>query len=164
MAAGESAAAAAKRFAVGRATASRWMQAAHAAGRREAKRMGGGRAPRINGAVKTVLLDLLGGADNQLTLAQCRDRLAERTGGRAGRDRSDPGGRSSRAGYRRSAPGLADSDGRCRRAQPGAAGGRGRVRGADHHGAPAWAQSVRRAGLRRGAVRALDTGERVGRD
>ena len=78
--AGESPAAAAKRFAVGRSTAYRWMQAAHDEGRREAKRMGGGPAPRINGAVKAVLLDLLEGEDNHLTLAQCRDRLAEQTG------------------------------------------------------------------------------------
>ena len=80
MEAGESPAAAAKRFAVGRSTAYRWMQAAHDEGRREAKRMGGGPAPRISGAVKAVLLDLLRGEDNHLTLEQCRDRLAEQTG------------------------------------------------------------------------------------
>ena len=77
---GESPAAAAKRFAVGRSTAYRWMQAAHDEGRREAKRMGGGPAPRITGAIEATLLDLLKGEDNHLTLAQCRDRLAERTG------------------------------------------------------------------------------------
>ena len=42
MEAGESPAAAAKRFAVGRSTACRWAQAARDEGRREAKRMGGG--------------------------------------------------------------------------------------------------------------------------
>ena len=47
-----------------------------------AKRMGGGPGPRINGAVTAALLDLLKGEDSHLTLAQCRDRLAERTGGR----------------------------------------------------------------------------------
>ena len=82
MEAGESPAAAAKRFAVGRSTAYRWAQAARDEGRREAKRMGGGPGPRINGAVTAALLDLLKGEDNHLTLAQCRDRLAERTGGR----------------------------------------------------------------------------------
>ena len=45
MEAGESPAAAAKRFAVGRSTAYGWMQAASDEGRREAKRMGGGPAP-----------------------------------------------------------------------------------------------------------------------
>jgi hypothetical protein len=66
--------------------------------------MGGGPAPRISGAVTAALLDLLRGEDNHLTLEQCRDRLAERTGvrvhpwtvrgpgtaagGRAGRERN----------------------------------------------------------------------------
>ncbi len=77
---GESPAAAAKRFAVGRSTAYRWMRAAYDEGRREAKRMGGGPAPRIDGATKAALLDLLEGENNHLTLAQCRDRLAEQTG------------------------------------------------------------------------------------
>ena len=80
MEAGESPAAAATRFTVGRSTAYRWMQAAHDEGRREAKRMGGGPAPRLSGAVEVALLDLLGDEDNHLTLAQCRDRLAKRTG------------------------------------------------------------------------------------
>jgi transposase len=84
---GESPTAAAKRFAVGRSTAYRWMQAAHDEGRREAiaKRshgvmsaeptgqMGGGPAPRIDGAIMAALLDLLRGEDNHLTLEQCRD-------------------------------------------------------------------------------------------
>ena len=80
MEAGESPAAAAKRFAVGRSTGCRWARAVRDEGRREAKRMGGGPAPRINGAIKAALLDLLRGGDNHLTLEQCRDRLAEQTG------------------------------------------------------------------------------------
>src|SRR5689334_21188220 len=71
--------AAARRFAVGRSTAYRWATAARVEGRRAAKRMGGGPKPRITGEVETALLDLLGEA-NHLTLAECRDRLAERTG------------------------------------------------------------------------------------
>jgi transposase len=77
--AGESPAAAAKRFAVGRSTAYRWVAAARDEGRREAKRMGGGPAPRITGAVEAALLGMLG-QGNHLTPARCRDRLAEATG------------------------------------------------------------------------------------
>ncbi len=71
--------AAAKRFAVGRSTAYRWAAAARDEGRREAKRMGGGPAPRITGEVVAALLGMLR-EGNHLTLAQCRDRLAEATG------------------------------------------------------------------------------------
>src|SRR5690242_1666800 len=71
--------AAARRFAVGRSTAYRWATAARLEGRRAAKRMGGGPEPRITGEVEAALLDLLREA-NHLTLAECRDRLAERTG------------------------------------------------------------------------------------
>ena len=77
--AGESPDAAANRFAVGRPTAYHWVAAARDEGRREAKRMGGGPAPRIAGAVEAALLGMLG-RGNHLTLAQCRDRLAEATG------------------------------------------------------------------------------------
>ena len=77
--AGESPAAAAKRFAVGRSTAYRWAAAARDEGRREAKRLGGGPAPRITGAVEAALLGMLG-QGNHLTPARCRDRLAEATG------------------------------------------------------------------------------------
>ena len=80
MEAGESPTAVAKRFSVGRSSAYRWAQAARDEGRREAKRMGGGPTPRITGAVAAALLDLLKGENNHLTLAQCRDRLAEQTG------------------------------------------------------------------------------------
>ena len=79
MEAGESPDAAARRFAVGRSTAYRWAAAARDEGRRAAKRMGGGPAPRITGAVEAALLGVLGGG-NHLALAQCRDRLAAETG------------------------------------------------------------------------------------
>src|SRR5881227_659437 len=69
----------ARRFAVGRSTAYRWATAARLEGRRAAKRTGSGPKPRITGEVEAALLDLLREA-NHLTLAECRDRLAERTG------------------------------------------------------------------------------------
>src|SRR3954453_9195621 len=71
--------AAARRFAVGRSTAHRWAREARVEGRRAAKRVGGGPKPRIRGEVEAALLGLLEEA-NHLTLAECRDRLAERTG------------------------------------------------------------------------------------
>src|SRR4051794_41586394 len=71
--------AAARRFAVGRSTAYRWARAARTEGRRAAKRMGGRRTSKIAGEVEAALLGLLGAA-NHLTLAEYRDRLAERTG------------------------------------------------------------------------------------
>ena len=77
--AAEAAGAAARRFAVGRSTAYPWARAARVEGRRAAKRMGGGPRPRIAGEAGTALLGLLAEA-NHLTLAECRDRLAERTG------------------------------------------------------------------------------------
>ena len=77
--AGATPGAAARRFAVGRSTAYRWARAARVDGRRAAKRMGGGPKRRITGEVEAALLGLLGEA-NHLTLAECRDRLAERTG------------------------------------------------------------------------------------
>ena len=77
--AGEAPEAAARRFAVGRSTAYRWMAAAHNEGRREAKRMGGGPKPLIAGKVEAALRRMLE-KDNHLTLAECRDRLAAKTG------------------------------------------------------------------------------------
>src|SRR3954451_1567439 len=71
--------AAARRSAVGRSTAYRWAREARTEGRRAARRMGGGPKPRIAGEVEAALLGLLAGA-NHLTLAECRDRLAARTG------------------------------------------------------------------------------------
>jgi hypothetical protein len=55
----------------------RWAREARVEGRRTAKRMGGGPKPRIAGEVEAALLGLLREANQ---LAECRDRLAERTG------------------------------------------------------------------------------------
>jgi transposase len=77
--AGDSPDAAARRFAVGRSTAYRWVTAARDEGRREAKPMGGGPEPAITGAAEATLRRMLD-QTNHLTLAECRDRLAERTG------------------------------------------------------------------------------------
>jgi transposase len=77
--AGATPGAAARRFAVERSTAYRWATAARTEGRRAAKRVGGGPKPRVSGEVEATLLGLLREA-NHLTLAECRDRLAERTG------------------------------------------------------------------------------------
>ena len=77
--AGESPDTAARRFAVGRSTAYRWVAAARDEGRREAKRTGGGPAPAIRGEAEAALRRMLD-QTNHLTLAECRDRLAERTG------------------------------------------------------------------------------------
>ena len=71
--------AAARRFAVGRSTAYRWAREARVEGGRAARRMGGGPKPLITGEIEAALLGLLGEA-NHLTLAEGRDRLAERTG------------------------------------------------------------------------------------
>lgn len=77
--AGETPEVAAKRFAVGRSTAYRWAAAARDEGRREARPMHGGPAPRIRGEVEAVMLGL---ADrpNHLTLAEIAARLAETQG------------------------------------------------------------------------------------
>ena len=77
---GESPEAAARRFAVGRSTAYRWVAAARDEGRREAKQVGGGPAPVIRGEAEAALRRMLAGSDNHLTLAECRDRLAAETG------------------------------------------------------------------------------------
>ena len=77
--AGERPEAAARRFAVGRSTAYRWVGAARDEGRREAKRMGGGPKPVIRDEVEAALLGLVG-QENHLTLAECRDRLAAKAG------------------------------------------------------------------------------------
>lgn len=80
MEAGESPAAAAKRFAVGRSTAYGLDAGGQRRGAARGQADGRRSRARITGAVKTALLDLLGGEDNHLTLEQCRDRLAEQTG------------------------------------------------------------------------------------
>ena len=77
--AGEGVEAAARRFAVGRSTAYRWVTAAREEGRRGAKPMRGGPAPRITGEVEAALLRMLR-EDNRLTLAQCGERLAREAG------------------------------------------------------------------------------------
>jgi transposase len=77
--AGEAAEAVADRFMVGRATVYRWAAAARTEGRRTAKPMIGGPKPMICDAVEVVLRRLLQ-EHNHLTLAECRDRLAEETG------------------------------------------------------------------------------------
>ena len=77
--AGESVEAAAHRFAVGRSTAYRWVTAAREEGRREAKPMRGGPAPRIHGEVEATMLDLAG-RPNHLTLVEIATRLAETHG------------------------------------------------------------------------------------
>jgi transposase len=77
--AGETSEAAARRFAVGRSTAYRWVAAARDEGRREAKQGGGGPAPRIAGEVEAALLRLVGGT-NHLTLAELAAQLAETEG------------------------------------------------------------------------------------
>ncbi len=74
--AGETASAVARRFAVGRSTVQDWVRAWCQDGRREAGQMGGHRKPVIAGEAEAVLRRMLEGA-NHLTLAQCRDRLAE---------------------------------------------------------------------------------------
>ena len=80
--AGESAEAAARRFAVGRSTAYRWVRAAREEGRREAKPMRGGPAPRITGEVEAAMVDLAG-RPNHPSLAEIAARLAETHGVRA---------------------------------------------------------------------------------
>ena len=77
--AGESVEAAARRFAVGRSTAYRWVDAAREEGRREAKPMHGGPVPRIQGAVEAAML-ALAGRPHHLSLAEIAARLAETHG------------------------------------------------------------------------------------
>jgi transposase len=77
--AGESVEAVARRFAVGRSTAYRWVAAARDEGRREAKPMHGGPAPIIHGEVEAAMLDLAG-RPNHLSLAEIAARLAETHG------------------------------------------------------------------------------------
>ena len=79
MEAGETPEAAARRFAVGRSTAYRWAAAARDEGRREAKPMRGGPAPRITGGVEAAMLQLAGGPHHP-DLAEIAARLAEMTG------------------------------------------------------------------------------------
>ena len=77
--AGETPEAAARRFAVGRSTAYCWVAAARDEGRREAKPMRGGPAPRIRGGIEAAMLDVVGGPDHP-GLTEIAARLAEATG------------------------------------------------------------------------------------
>ena len=77
--AGEAPEAVAERFMVGRSSVYRWLAAARGEGRRAPKPMGGGAKPIIRDAIEAALRRLLE-ANNHLTLAECRDRLAEETG------------------------------------------------------------------------------------
>jgi transposase len=77
--AGEGVGAAARRFAVGRSTAYRWVAAARDEGRREARPMRGGPEPTIRGEVEAAMLGLAGGPDHP-SLAEIAARLAETTG------------------------------------------------------------------------------------
>lgn len=77
--AGEPADVVAERFVVGRSSVYRWIAAARDEGRRAAKRIGGGPRPIIRDEIEAVLRRLLE-ETNHLTLAECRDRLAEETG------------------------------------------------------------------------------------
>ena len=74
--AGEAVSAAARRFAVGCATVQDWMRALRREGRRTAGKMSGHFRPKMSAEAEAVLRRALEAA-NHLTLAQCRDRLAE---------------------------------------------------------------------------------------
>lgn len=76
---GETAEAVARRFAVARSTAYRWVAAARDEGRREARRMGCGPTPRITGAIEAAMLDLAG-RPHHLSLAEIAARLSETHG------------------------------------------------------------------------------------
>jgi transposase len=76
---GQPAGAVAWRFAVGRSTVYRWLGAARGEGRLEAKPMRGGPRPAIRGEGEAALRRLVE-AENHLTQAELRDRLAEETG------------------------------------------------------------------------------------
>lgn len=77
--AGEAVLVVARRFAVGRSTVQGWVRVLRQDGRRGPGKMGGHLKPVIAGGVEAALRRVLDGA-NHLTLAQCRDRLAEQAG------------------------------------------------------------------------------------
>jgi transposase len=77
--AGESPEAVAERFMIGRSSVYRWIAAARDEGCRAAKPLGGGPKPIIRDEIEVALRRLLA-AHNQLTLEECRDRLAAETG------------------------------------------------------------------------------------
>ena len=76
---GQSREAVAARFAVGRSTVYRWIEVAQSEGRLEAKPMRGGPRPAIRDDGEATLRRLVA-ADNHLSLAEYRDRLAEEIG------------------------------------------------------------------------------------
>jgi transposase len=78
---GQSCEAVARRFAVGRSTVYRWVEAARTEGRLEAKPMHGGPKPTIRETSEATLRRLVE-ADNHLTLREYRDRLAGEAGTR----------------------------------------------------------------------------------
>ena len=123
----------ARRFLVGRSTVYRWVEAAQSEGRLVAKPMCGGPPPTIRDEGEAALRRLVTG-DNQLTLAEYRDRLAEETGVRVHpwtlgrtlrrlgltRKKEEPARqRAGRGRGRQGAGGMADRDGR----HPGGAPG-----------------------------------------
>jgi transposase len=76
---GQSREAVAQRFLVGRSTVYRWVETAQSEGRPVAKPMHGGPSPAIRDETEAALHRLVSD-NNQLTLAEHRDRLAEDTG------------------------------------------------------------------------------------
>ena len=76
---GETPQAVARRFAVARSTAYRWVAAVRDEKRREAKPVRGGPAPRIQGAAEAAMLGLAA-KPNHLSLAEIAARLAETHG------------------------------------------------------------------------------------
>jgi transposase len=76
---GEPAGVVARRFVVGRSSVYRWVEAARAEGRLEAKPMRGGPRPTIRDEGEAALRRLVE-ADNHLGLAEYRDRLVEAAG------------------------------------------------------------------------------------
>ena len=77
--AGEPADVVAEAYMIGRSSVYRWIAAARDEGRRVAKPMGRGPKPIIRDETELALRRLLE-TNNHLTLAECRDRLAEETG------------------------------------------------------------------------------------
>jgi transposase len=75
---GQSRGTVARRFAVGRSSVDRWVETAEAEGRMEARPMRGGPRPIIRDEIEAALKDMVKSA-NHLTLAEYRDRLADKT-------------------------------------------------------------------------------------
>ena len=69
----------AQRFRIGRSSVYLWLKQRREEGRDRPKKMGGGPLPVIRDAVEAALKGLVE-SDNHLTLAQYRDKLADKTG------------------------------------------------------------------------------------